>query len=162
MGRPARGIFAVSLAAALTLTAGASLGSESFDCEVTPLTRSSWMPEQILFHFNRSYVNAQVEDKLSGRSETADVSRFSLMSVVLTWTEPAEAARSPRKEHPEWAAPPLPARLFRVVMNLENLKVSVQVGAERAGSGLIRGAGGCTRLPGNETAARPRRLARAI
>ena len=137
-------------AAAFSFLAAEAFASASFDCEVTPLSPADELPKRLLFHFDRGFARARIEDKRAGRDETVHVSRYSLTSVVLNWTAPAGAARLPSTVHPERTARLQKERPFRVVMNLDNLKMSVLVQPEHPGGTLIRGAGVCTRFSPNE------------
>lgn len=133
----------------LLMPAGFAFGG-TFDCEVTPLTRSGWMPQQLKFHFDRSFARAFVEDKLTGLSANAAVSRHSRMSVVLSWTVPRQPVSIVPHRVPQGTQPPQP---FRALMNLDNLKLSVVVAPQGHGQTLIRGAGSCKRLQRDELAA---------
>jgi len=129
------------LASACSLVFTSAFASATYDCAVTPLSRSSWMPQNYKIEFDRGFVQAKVVDTVMDRIETAIVRHRSPRSLVLTWDA---AMHNPVDDDINGDA--VGSRRFRVVLNVDNLKMSVVVAPSHSVNKLVRGAGRCYRV----------------
>lgn len=119
---------------ALSCLIASPLAADIYRCTVTPFSDARWMPKEFLFRFNATRTQAEILNEDLARLSNVGVKRHSTSSLVMTWTK---GITSPGGDGP--AA----EDRFRVVLNIDNLKVSVQVSEASDMGKLIRGAGGC-------------------
>lgn len=119
---------------ALSCLIASPLAADIYRCTVTPFSDASWMPKEFLFRFNSTRTQAEILDKDLASLTNIGVRRHSVSSLVMTWTKGITA--------PGGDGPAAEER-YRVVLNIDNLKVSVQMSEASDAGSLIRGAGDC-------------------
>lgn len=121
-------------AAAISVASASSLAANIYRCDVAAFSDSGKMPKEFLFRFNKPLTRAEILGKDLTNLSSIGVKRHSINSVVMSWTRSIQAPTGIPSEH---------ADRIRVVFNVFNLKVSVQLAEANEGGKLIRGAGGC-------------------
>lgn len=124
----------LALALALASAYASPLAAHIYRCSIAPFSDDSRMPRQLLFRFNKPLTQAEILDKDLANLTSIGVKRHSANSVVMTWTMSILAPAGSASSHEE---------RFRVVFNVDNLKVSVQVAEVGKDNKWIRGAGRC-------------------
>ncbi|MEQ3669761.1 hypothetical protein [Pseudophaeobacter sp.] len=126
------------LFATVTLFSGAGLAADTFTCTLTPVTTSGWIPSKVSMQFLESDETARIRASEEGGSMHAVLRRRSDDSYLLDWT-PSRALAAKAAE--------LSNDRYRAILNLGNLKVSLQVLSHALPGTLSpRGAGTCIRL----------------
>lgn len=134
------GSLSILLLAAAALLGGASSASASdtFRCSLTPLNQIGWIPEQVSVHFLEGRASAVIHTSEEGSTVHAVLKQRSKETYMMDWTpSPALAAK----------ATELSSERYRAILNLGNLKVSLQILSDIfPGAWSPRGAGTCVRL----------------
>jgi hypothetical protein len=131
------GFYNVLLAKVLLLWAGLA-AADSFSCTLKPVSKTGWIPARVLVQFQEGHQAARIQASDDGGPIPAAMTRRSDRSYLLDWT-PSRAVVAKATE--------LSNDRYRAVLNLENLKVSLQVLTGLApGAHSLRGAGTCIRL----------------
>ncbi|WP_323781265.1 hypothetical protein [Leisingera sp.] len=131
MSVPAYGI----LALVLTLSGAGARAEGSFQCDLQPISRASWIPGRINVRFSDDFTTAKVTDAAFGVSVSARVSQRSATTYALSWSLPMLTDSGRAKPR------------FRAALNTANLKMSIQ--SINVGSTMQppRGWGSCRREP---------------
>lgn len=109
--------------------------SETYFCSFVALNKSDWIPPQVAMQLSDNRKSAQVWASEAGTPVAANMERRSDSSYLLDWT----ASRSFAAK-----ATGLIGDRYRVILNVENMKVSLQVLSEIASvPHSSRGAGTC-------------------
>lgn len=122
------------LALALASGYASPLAAKIYRCSVAPFSDDSKIPRQLLFRFNKPLTQAEILDKDLANLSSIGVKRYSANSVVMSWTMGIRVPSGRANFH---------ADRFRVIFNIENLKMSVQVAEVGDDNKWIRGAGRC-------------------
>ncbi|WP_417713180.1 hypothetical protein [Pseudophaeobacter arcticus] len=126
------------LFATLTLFGGSAYAADTFTCILTPVTKSGWIPSRVLVEFLESGEDARIWASEGGGSVHAVLKQRSETSYLLDWT-PSRALVAKATE--------LSNDRYRAILNLGNLKVSLQVLSNFAsGARSPRGVGSCMRV----------------
>ncbi len=131
-----------SLLPACVFIFGANIAvAETFSCTLEPVTKSGWIPARVLVQFLEGHEMARIRASAEGGAAPAVMKRRSDSSYLLDWT-PSRALMAKATE--------LSSDRYRAVLNLGNLKVSLQVLTENMPGTLSpRGAGTCIRIDGS-------------
>ncbi|WP_027244072.1 hypothetical protein [Leisingera daeponensis] len=121
----------------LTFAGAASAADSSFRCNLEPISGDAWVPSKIAIDFFDDFNTAQITDAAFGVSVPAKVVKRSGSSYVLSWSLPGLAVLMESGE----AEP-----RFRAVLNMSNLKMSIQSIRLEEGTTLPRGSGSCERV----------------
>lgn len=121
----------------LTLAGATAAAGASFRCNLKPISGDTWVPSRIAIEFSDDFTAAQITDAAFGVSVPAKVVRRSRTSYALSWSLPGLAVLMESGE----AEP-----RFRAVLNMANLKMSIQSIRLEEGMLLPRGSGSCERL----------------
>ncbi|MEP1328036.1 hypothetical protein [Pseudophaeobacter sp.] len=112
--------------------------SETYLCRIVPLSKSSLVPSQVAMELFDGRKSARVWDGSEGVAVPVELEKRSENSYLLDWTvRPAVLEKMPG----------MAGERFQVILNLQNLKVSVLV-LSRLEMGTLspRGVGRCSRI----------------
>ncbi len=115
-----------------------AFASDAFTCSLTPLNKRGWIPAQVSVNFMEDRNSASIRTSEDGGTVHAVLVQRSNETYMMDWTpSPALAAK----------ATELSSDRYRAVLNLSNMKVSLQILSDIWPSAWSpRGAGTCIRL----------------
>lgn len=120
----------------VTLFGGSVVAADTFSCTLKPVTKSGWIPSQVSVQFLENRKAARIWASDEGGSVQAVLKQRSDSSYLLDWT-PSRALAAKATE--------LSNDRYRAILNLGNLKVSLQILSDRSsGARSPRGVGTCT------------------
>lgn len=122
------------------LFGGSAVAADSFICTLKPVTKTGWIPERVAVQFKENRETASIRISEDRWPVSAVLKQRSSSSYLLDWT-PSRALAAKATE--------LSNHRYRAILNLGNLKVSLQVLSESVpGVRSPRGAGTCTKVGG--------------
>ncbi|NVK16843.1 MAG: hypothetical protein HWE35_21940 [Rhodobacteraceae bacterium] len=117
-----------------TLAGAGVMAGPRFQCSLTPISGTAWIPRDVSFHFSDDFKTAEITDMAFGVPVMAKVERYSETSFALNWALPRLAVAGHAG---------LPGPRFRAVLNTSNLKISLQAVRKGKDEVLPRGSGKC-------------------
>ncbi len=112
-----------------------AFASETFVCSFHALSKASWIPPRVAMQFSEHRETARIWASNEGTPISAVLQKRSDSSYLLDWTVPRTAVAK---------ATSLSADRYRVILNVDNLKVSLQVLAKKSAvAPSSRGVGSC-------------------
>ena len=109
--------------------------SETFSCTFQSLSKDAWVPPKVSMQFSEHRKTARIWASGEGAPVSTNLEKRSDSSYLLDWTVPREIVAK---------ATSLSADRYRVILNVDNLKVSLQVLAKKSAvAPSSRGIGTC-------------------
>jgi hypothetical protein len=113
----------------------AAFASETFLCTFQSLSKDAWIPPKVSMQFSEHRETARIWASDEGAPVSANLEKRSDSSYLLDWTVPRTVVAK---------ATSLSANRYRVILNVDNLKVSLQVLAKKSAvAPSSRGVGSC-------------------